>query len=133
MATIKLSTNYNEPLARQTPHSSGRWRDSDFVINRAVDRCDAWIIHEGVSHTESAMCPPQNTVLITGEPPTAKSYPSGFLAQFGLIVTCHSDMKHPRLLLRQQALPWHFGVVRSSGRRMPESRFLSVTTTMHSG
>ena len=113
MVIVKLSTNYAEPLVRQTPFSSGSWGDCRFVINQMVERCDAWVVHEGVSQVESALCPPQNTVLITGEPPAAKRYHPKFLAQFGLIITCHTHLRHPRVAHRQPAIPWHLGVVRS--------------------
>ena len=113
MVIVKLSTNYAEPLVRQTPFSSGSWGDCRFVINQVVERCDAWVVHEGVSQVESALCPPQNTVLITGEPPAAKRYHPKFLAQFGLIITCHTHLRHPRVAHRQPAIPWHLGVVRS--------------------
>ena len=112
--TVKLSTLIGDGplLARQTPGWSCHWGDCRFAINRPIDRCDAWVVFEDHLQPESVVCPPRNTILITGEPPSIGSYHPRFLAQFGLILTCHPDLDHPHVLRCQQASPWHFGLLR---------------------
>ena len=91
---------------RQTPAGSGRWGDLEFVVDRPTDRCDAWIVCEGLNQTETAICDRRRIVLVTWEPPTRGAYPRRFLEQFGAVVTCHRDLKHPHVTYTQQGLPW---------------------------
>jgi Glycosyltransferase family 10 (fucosyltransferase) C-term len=113
--TVKLSTLIGDGplLARQTPGWSSSWGDCRFAINRPIERCDGWVVFEDLPQPELVVCPPRNTILITGEPPSINSYHPRFLAQFGLIVTCQPDLEHPHVLRCQQASPWHFGLQRS--------------------
>lgn len=110
---IKLSDRFTSwPLLRQTPGSRGVWGNCEFFVNKEVQECDYWVVYEGLKAVESTHCPPQNTILITGEPPTIKRYPPGFLAQFGTVITCHTDMNHPHIIHNQQSQPWHAGIIR---------------------
>jgi len=111
MYTVKISTQDNElPLLRQTPRWKGIWGNVQFFLNdSSIKRCDYWIIYEGISRREVAICPIDNVVLITGEPPSIKTYNPIFLAQFGKVITCHRVMGHKNKIYWQQALPWHIG------------------------
>ena len=110
--TVKVSTAFPEwPLSRQTPESSGVWGNCVFVIDRDVKECDYWIVYEGLTHTQRALCPPENTLLITGEPPSVKTYNSKFIRQFFTVLTCHQDISHPHIIYKQQGLPWHIGKI----------------------
>jgi hypothetical protein len=103
---IKLSTNYDHPLARQAPGGRAAWKDATFVINAEVAECDAWVVHEGLSRTETTRCPPGQIILLTGEPPDIKSYEPSWLASFAHVVTCHRDLQRPAVIAGQTALPW---------------------------
>ena len=110
---IKLSDPFTSwPIVRQTPGSHGVWGNCEFFVNKEVQECDYWVVYEGLKAVESTRCPPQNTILITGEPPTVKSYPPGFLAQFGTVITCHTAIIHPHIIHSQQSQPWHAGIIR---------------------
>lgn len=112
MIKVKLSTDFPyEPIIRQTPGRRGIWGNCQFYINSEMDDCDYWVVYNGVSRPESAYCPPQNTILITGEPPTITDYPAAYTRQFARVVTCHSHISHPRLILNQTGLSWHTGRV----------------------
>ncbi|VVB63828.1 Uncharacterised protein [uncultured archaeon] len=116
MIRVKLSDPFTSwPVSRQTPGSRGVWGDFEFIINREVKECDLWVVYEGLNDEESAFCPPQNTILITGEPPEIKKYHPSFLAQFATVITCQTDINHPNIILSQQSQPWHAGVVRNPG------------------
>lgn len=110
MLRIKLSTNFPEwPLIRQTPGRAGIWGGCQFLINQDIAECDFWVVYDDVLRPETTRCPLGNTLLITGEPPSIKTYSGRFLAQFGAVLTSHRDLSHPNIIHRQQALPWMVG------------------------
>lgn len=108
MVTVKL-TCPDWPIARQTPFQQGVWGDYTFILNQEKKECDYWVVFEGLSKSESAYCPRENTILITAEPPTLKQYRPEFLKQFAIVITCRADLKHPRTIIDQPGLPWHVG------------------------
>ncbi len=119
MIRVKLSTNFPDwPLIRQTPGCAGVWGECRFFINEDVDECDFWVVYDDVVRPETTRCPLGNTLLITGEPPSVKTYSRRFLAQFGTVLTSHRDFVHPSIVNRQQALPWMVGCryVRETGQ-----------------
>jgi hypothetical protein len=103
---IKLSTNYANSLARQTPGGAAAWKDAVFVINDDVADCDAWIVHEGLMKVETTRCPSARVFLLTGEPPDIKTYEKRWLSRFSRVTTCHKGLRHPSVTLAQTALPW---------------------------
>lgn len=108
--TIKLTTPFPEwPLVRQTPGDKGIWGDCKFFVNEEIDECDWWVVYEGLTKPEKTKCPPENTILITGEPPSVGKYGKRFLSQYGTIVTCSRNLEHPNVIYSQQSLPWHIG------------------------
>ena len=107
---VKVSTNFPHwPLARQTPLSSGQWGSCRFLVNQEVEECDFWVVLDGLTQPETTCCDRSNTLLVTCEPPDVKAYSSDFLAQFAVVLSSHRDLDHPRVLFRQQGLPWMFG------------------------
>lgn len=110
MTHVKLSIQFPaEAVLRQTPGGAGRWGDCVFHVNDPVPECDCWVVYDMQAELEETVCPPGNVILITGEPPSLKRYDRRFLAQFGLVVTCHENLEHPNVMLRQPGLPWHVG------------------------
>ena len=49
------------------------------------------------NETEPLLCPPDQTILITVEPPSIKIYSRAYTRQFGTVLTTHStpDLPHP--------------------------------------
>lgn len=111
MIKVKLSFPSLEwPIAQQTPNSSGVWNNCQFFINTSIKRCDYWVVYEGLTKKkERTVCPRENTILITAEPPTIKEYNQQFLNQFNTVITCHQNIKHKNPVFQQQGLPWHVG------------------------
>jgi hypothetical protein len=97
------------PLERQTPGQRGVWNGVQFFVNRPVKECDYWVVCEGVTGAEEVICPRDNTIFITHEPPTLRRYRTKFLGQFHTVITSHRDMKHKNSIFHQQGLPWHVG------------------------
>jgi hypothetical protein len=110
MLKIKMSNIFpNEPLLRQTPSSSGIWGTCKFYINESIDECDYWVVYDGLMKQEIGICPPENLIFITGEPPDQRTYNKTFLSQFAKVITCHNINAPVNVVRTQQALPWHIG------------------------
>ena len=110
MLHVKLSTNFPDwPLIRQTPKRAGVWGNCRFFINEDIKECDFWVVYDDVLRPETTRCSPENTLLVTGEPPSVKTYPPRFLAQFARVLTCQRGLKHPNVIYGQQAQPWMIG------------------------
>jgi len=110
MIKVKISTNFPWwPLLRQTPEGDGVWGQCQFFVNQDVAECDFWIVLDGLRAPETARCRPENTLLVTCEPPDFKTYAPDFVRQFGTVLTCHKDIDHPNVILGQQGLPWMVG------------------------
>ena len=87
-------------------------------MNEDIEECDFWVVYEGLLHQEKARCPQENTIFITGEPPSFRKYDSAFLRQFATIITCHRNLEHKGVIYTQQALNWAVGrsVVRNAAK-----------------
>jgi len=110
MINIKLSLP-SWPIIRQTPGQKGVWGECKFFSNTDIDRCDYWFVLEGLyTKKDSTICPKEHTVLITGEPPTLKTYKSEFLHQFAAVITSDVKIDHPNPIFQQSGLPWHVGI-----------------------
>ena len=111
MITVKLSypANWHWPAERQTPGRAAVWGNCRFLINQPVKECDYWVVFGHLDEPEATRCPPNNTLLITGEPPSIRSYSKKFAGQFAAAISCHPDLPCAEVLLGQQALPWHLG------------------------
>ncbi len=110
MLTVKISNTHPQwPLERQTPGAKAVWGDCRFFINEDVPECDYWVVFDGLLRTQSTVCPPENTVLIAGEPPSVKTYNAQFLKQFATVIGCDRNIEHPNMIFSQQSMPWHVG------------------------
>jgi FkbM family methyltransferase len=107
MLNVKLTTCApNWPWSRQTPSNSFVWEDIHFHVDRDVENCDAWVVFESLPDKQTATCPLNRTVFITGEPGTIGYYSSAFLGQFAHVVSGREDIQHVRVIRRQQGHPW---------------------------
>lgn len=113
MFKVKLSiAKDNEGCNRQLPQGKYVWKDYHFFINEDVSEPDFWVVYsKGERKTETAMCAPENTVFITGEPETVYHYSNGFLSQFARILSVQNGIKHQNMLMCQPAQPWHIGKI----------------------
>ncbi len=110
MYKVKLTTpNPDWPLERQTPGESGIWGNCQFFINRDVEECDYWVVLDDLPGSQVSQCQPQNTLLITAEPPSVKTYAPKYLRQFGAVLTCNRQIKTAHVIYSHSSLPWHVG------------------------
>ena len=102
---------------------SGTWDDWTFFIDQEVDEVDAWIVLEDIPTPHQVRVSPQNTLLLTGEPPSMRRYRTSYISQFAHVITCHPSLantfvRSPDIQLAPQGLPWHIGVDRLQGDRV---------------
>jgi hypothetical protein len=82
-----------------------------FFENSLQDRIwDIVVVYEGLNEGHTIKYKEGGLVFISGEPPFSRKYASKFLNQFDHLITAHPKIKHSNNHLRQQALPWHFGL-----------------------
>ncbi len=110
---IKVSTCSPEfDWIRQTPNNSGIWSNCKFIFDQKVNTCDYWVVYENLVNHDSTICPQNNMILITGEPPSTNKYNKKFIKQFSTIITSHKNLdlnKKQHIILKQQSLPWMIG------------------------
>jgi hypothetical protein len=95
-------------ILKQTPGSSGRWGRYQFLVNEDVAECDWWVVGEAAHSREQTMCPPENVILLTWEPPSrTPPFRQAFLDQFATVVTADRNLPHPDLRLGLQGHTWH--------------------------
>lgn len=109
MFKVKISTTSSMKIIRQTPGCNGQWGEYQFFINSDIEECDYWIVYEEIGKSETTICPGENVILITGEPPSYKTYHEKFLKQFSKIITSHTNIHQRGIFNTQQALPWMIG------------------------
>lgn len=108
MITVKLTTEYPHlNLERFSPAGSLMWGNCKFVVNQPVDACDYWMVIDGLLESDSTICPPENVILFTAEPPAVRSYSTSFVDQFSAVVTCQPTLRHRRVIHAPPPLPWY--------------------------
>lgn len=121
---LKIGLFHNAPhipLERQTPGSKAEWGNCKFHINEEIENCDWLVVYEGLISRKTVNCPKNNTILITGEPPSVKQYDQKFLNQFRYVISCDQNIRHPGLILSHQSLPWMTGA-NWDGKQWHETR-----------
>ncbi|GHH98048.1 glycosyltransferase family 10 domain-containing protein [Neobacillus kokaensis] len=120
---VKISNSFpHEPLLRQTPGSKGIWGNCQFFLNENIQECDYWIVYQGLTKEERTKCPPENVILITGEPPSLYRFKPGYLKQFNTVITCHRNINHPNVIHMEQGLPWHIGLIKGKNKNIKLSK-----------
>lgn len=105
-----FSADPNWPILRQTDGSSGVWGNVHFYVNQNGGKFDYVVVYDGLYEEIKVACRKENTILITGEPPTIKSYNGNFIKQFGRVITCQRNIKHDNVIFSQQSLSWGVGI-----------------------
>lgn len=107
MINVKVSTcAKNWPWKRQLPQQKIEWGPFVFHIDDATQACDIWFVFEALAEAETAYCPAERLVFISGEPESIGGYGKAFLKQFHYVMSCRHDISHPRILRVQQGHPW---------------------------
>lgn len=112
MRNIKVSVMLNdETMLRQSPGRTGVWGENHFYFDEADREYDYWVVYENLAKPSAARCRLSNTLLLTGEPPNVHRYPQPYTQQFQCVVTCNQNIRAPKVISLQTALPWRVGRV----------------------
>lgn len=102
------------------PNNIPSWGNCDFVFDRDCRDYDWLVVYDdlpslaGERHTlwvEELACPPENTLLITVEPSSIKTYGRIYLRQFEWLLTTQESWatgRHRGLIFQQPALIWFY-------------------------
>ncbi|MFK5925625.1 MAG: glycosyltransferase family 10 [Desulfuromusa sp.] len=111
---VKFCT-LNVPLwLRQFPAGVSVWGNCEFIFDPSSRDYDWFVVYNDlpVPHVEEILsCPQQNTLLVTTEPPSIKSYGNDFTRQFGCVLTSQPEwaLPHGDRIFSQPALQWFYG------------------------
>jgi hypothetical protein len=122
MVRVKfLSRHHPDDWARYFPDGTGRWGGSQFIFERDALDYDWLVVHDdvppgpgqrrGEAH-ERLRCPRQQTLLLTTEPESIKTYGRGFCAQFGAVITSQPAwaLPHPQRHYQHAGNLWFYGL-----------------------
>lgn len=112
---------------RQFPHGLGIWGGCRFVFDPETTAYDWLVVYDDLpclakerfsTRREVLACPRENTLLITTEPVTVKTYNATFLGQFGHVLTSQEQavVRHPNARFSQPGLRWFYGIGRDGYR-----------------
>lgn len=111
---------------RQFPDDIPIWGRCEFIFDLEEGNYDWLVVYDDLPPTsakerrsvrqEVLSCSALNTLLVTQEPSSIKSYFTDFTDQFGWVLTSQPDwaLPHPRKLYQQAGLFWFYGVGSSS-------------------
>ena len=102
-----------------------------FIVDSRCEDYDWLVVYDDIpkhdsgtvrKEMESLVCPPEQTVLITAEPPTIRIYPECYTRQFGYVLTTHDELYLPHRHYRRGrgCLQWLAGYGNEEAVRMPE-------------
>lgn len=95
-------------------------RDYDWaVVYDDFPRADVGSIRR---EREPLACPPEQTILVTAEPPSIKIYPQVYTRQFGYVLTTHDSrfLPHPNRRVGRGCLYWMAGYPLREALEMPD-------------
>jgi hypothetical protein len=111
----------------QFPGNEPVWGGCAFVFDREARDYDWLVVYDDVPPraagvvgpaSEPLACDARNTLLVTTEPSSIKTYGDAFTGQFGTILTSQEPwaLPHPDRIYSQPALHWFYGVGNSAMR-----------------
>lgn len=126
------------------PGEKTTWGRCQFIFDRDERNYD-WIAvyddlpsSKGERHSlweEVLACPRAQTLLLTSEPATVKVYGTGFLNQFGWVLTSQEPwvIPHPGAIYRQTGLIWFYhGTYDQVAQHPPENKTALISTVCSS-
>ena len=93
------------------PNHSSKLGRCRFVFGNE-QKYDWLVVYDDFKGKIELNCPPENTLLVTSEPSSIKTYESVYTRQFGHVLTGQEDwaLKHPGKIHSQPALFWFYGI-----------------------
>ncbi len=100
----------------QTPNSTGRWGNCQFLFDLTERNYDWLVVIDDVSRkigapAERLVCPPENTILVTTEPSSITRYGKGFASKFQYVLTSQEPwaLPHPNRIYSHTGNIWFNG------------------------
>lgn len=139
----------NQALHHRFPSGIPIWGRCEFIFENDARDYDWLVVYDDLPPVnrerftlweETLACPKANTLLITVEPSTIKTYGSRFLAQFGHVLTSQEPwaVKHSGAIFSQPALLWFYGRSDERGsydqmvKHPPEEKTETISTVCSS-
>lgn len=115
-----LSRSADYPWTRQLPGEGGRWGRCEFLFDPAARDYDWLVVYDELpartgerfsTAAEELACPREQTLLVTTEPSSIRIYGSGYLSQYGRVITSQEPVviRHPGAIFTQPGLRWFYG------------------------
>lgn len=106
--------NIGTDYLRRFPNREPIWGNCQFIFDPDCREYDWLVVYDDLPRdrkSEELACPPENTLLLTGEPSSITYYGKSFLKQFGHVITSQEPkaLKHPNAIRRQAGLLWFYG------------------------
>lgn len=109
------------PWTRQLPEEGTGWGRCAFLFDPAERNYDWLVVYdelparpgERFSTAEEVLaCPREQTLLVTTEPSSIRIYGTGYLGQYGHVITSQEPalIRHPGALFTQPGLRWYYGI-----------------------
>lgn len=106
---------------RHFPGEIPRWGECHFLFDPGARDYDWVVVYDDLparpgerfsTAEEVLACDPRNTLLVTTEPPSIRIYGTGYLRQYGYVITSQEPAytRHPGAIRSQPGLRWFYGV-----------------------
>jgi hypothetical protein len=106
---------------RQFPASTPQWDNCIFIFDPDCKKYDWLVVYEDLPRSkderfpineEILSCPRENTMYLTMEPSTIKTYGHHYTSQFEYVVTSQEEwaLPHPNRIQLPPNLPWFYGL-----------------------
>lgn len=121
MVRVKFISRINvDEWRRYFPQEDGIWKGCQFLFDRQEENYDWLVVYDDLAPmpgqtpgeaSEPLRCKKENTLLITTEPSSIKSYGRSYVGQFGHVLTTQPfwALPHPRRHWQHTANHWYYG------------------------
>jgi len=119
---IKFLSKLDEKIwLRQLPGQKPKWNNCEFIFDKTEPNYDWLVVYEDLpkignerfpSSHEVLACPKENTLFLTMEPSTIKSYGKHYTAQYEYVITSQEAwaLPHKNRISSPPNLPWFYGL-----------------------
>lgn len=133
MISVKILSKVRpEEWLRYFPQGESVWGNCRFEFSRDCRNYDWLVVYDDLPSNanskqdddawEDLPCPRAQTLLVTTEPSSIKSYGAAYTSQFGHVLTSQEPwaLAHPNRIYSQTGLRWFYGVARNHIRNWDE-------------
>jgi hypothetical protein len=108
---ILFSTTYtNYDFLRQVPRETDRWCQFEFTTDANHPHLFGWVVYDNIHEPIRAPVPHSHLMLVTGEPPSLRTYRPRYTSQFAAVRTSHPQLLHSNKVVDHEGQPWYYGI-----------------------